>query len=128
MAKISILEFELDREDDKKLLSNLRVISYIHSNNEHGIVFVDAPARLSFGQYPYDVKKVGLHSKSRKIFSSELKNIIEKNLEPSVIIIRDFETEELCETLFLPEAVDKNPYKRKLTYEIDIDKRLKYSK
>lgn len=125
MAEIILREFNLDLDNKEDLLSKLEEISLIHSGGSGGI-YSSPTFRIEFGQQPYEVKKITLYVNPKgEIDYLKLKQIIENNLCPSVLICRNSETHRLMQSYFLPEAIGDDPCKRKLILETDIDKRLK---
>ncbi len=118
MTKITLAEFELNLDDKEKLISDLEKISYVHSWGT-GIVFSSPFFRINSNQQPYfGVKTISLETKSKEqINHSELKKIIKNNLDSSVLIYRNSQTRELIDVYFLPEAINRNPIKRKLVWD-----------
>ena len=124
MTEIILKEFDLNLKDKEDLLSNLEMISLIHSRFS-GAVFPSPTFRMTYGQYPYEAKIITLYTDSEgKINYLELRKTIENNLCASVIIYRDTKKGNLIKTYFLPEAIENNPSRRKSICDTDIDKRL----
>ena len=125
MGEIIFKEFDLNLDSEKELLSALEDISLIHSINS-GMVFSSPFFRYLSEQQPYDVKKISLYAKSKKEIDCQgLKDIIKNNLCPAVLIYRNSKTGDFLQTYFLPEAVENNPFKRKLIFETNLNKTLK---
>lgn len=124
MTKLITKKFELDLDNNKKLLETLEEIAKEHKGNAPEI-FHRPVDRMSFKQQPYYIKDIFLELEEGKINFKDLKKIIKLYLEPCVIIYKNSEW-ITSNTFFLPEAVDKNPLERKLIYETEIGKRLKF--
>jgi hypothetical protein len=117
MTKITLKEFDLDLDNEKKLISDLEKISFIHSLGT-GRIFNSPFFRIKAQQQPYfGIKKISLSAMSKKeINYPELKEVIKNNINPTVIVYSD-DRGKLIHAYYLPEAVDGNPKKRKLVWD-----------
>ncbi|MFH1787495.1 MAG: hypothetical protein ABH811_01775 [archaeon] len=102
--------------ENNNLLKALRSISYEHSKKT-GILGIHPKARKDYNQKPHEVKVENMRCNNKGEFSiNYIKNLIRKNMDPFVIVIRDGDNANLTGTLFVPEGYPKNPYIRFLEF------------
>lgn len=113
MAKSTLLTFDLDLNNPEALLSKLELFSKIQ-NPYSGWIFFTPHSRMMAHQHPYNVNLIEIYTSKGEIILEDLPKIIKENLEVSVIHYRDEKNCDIIRTYELPEAINKDPSKRKL--------------
>ncbi len=97
--------------------------------NPDSIVWIESRLRYKYSQWPLEVESDSYwYVNSREdIELPKLKEIIERNLKPTVIVFHDHS--KLAFNYFLPEAFSaEEPYKRKMRWELSPYERYKAMK
>ena len=118
------VSFDLSRDDDIQLYKDILCLFHIHSKpgpNEYPVVFRNPANRLKAKQWPYRVKVATFYMDDDGLLDiQKLRKLIETSMDPTVISIRDSEGNYI-DQLYLPKAMDDDPYQRALVFRVDQD-------
>lgn len=116
--------FNLPRNDNTKLLGKLMDIYSLHATEDvdgKKAVFRNTTFRAKAGQWPYRIDgKTFVLEDDGSIDFRKLKKLIEETPEPTFVVIRDGVGNHI-DQLYLPEAIENDPYKRAFVYAVDME-------